>query len=239
MVLRKGNPVGLTQRCPTIAESLGRVVVCLRKENLVGSVIEPSSEQDKAFELVSPASYDPEYDVVLEDKPIGATVVFTSLTPSVATVDDNGKVLRVGDGIAMIQLTARFIKKLILVDCTQVTGVSTTRIVGWVTGSPMYHITNDVNTRLIDKTFSTDATLYATKNNTTKAYVRNTTNPLSNIDMSCLSVYNSYGGTARAGVLVAPDIVIFARHYPLGVGTTRCSVTSNAMKFGMFNFNVN
>jgi hypothetical protein len=227
MVIRRSDSSGLMMRSPTVSEDLGTVAVYLRKENITGSIIESSSDQDKALEIILPGTYDPEYDIVLENKPINTAVTFESLTPNVATVDSTGKVSRVGDGTAIVQITSQFIRKRISVDCTQVTGVSTSRIVGWVEGSLMYHITNDVTTRLTDKVFSTDAALYVMKDNATKTYTRNTVQPLSDIDMSCLSVYNSYGGTARAGVLVTPDIVIFARHYPLGVGTTLWFVTTD------------
>ena len=39
------------------------------------------------------------------------------------------------------------------------------------------------------------------------------------IDFSCASPWNAHGGTTRAGTLISKRHIIFAKHYPLAIGT--------------------
>lgn len=61
--------------------------------------------------------------------------------------------------------------------------------------------------------------LYTTQNHTDGIYVRRHDHLLPGIDLSCISPWNSAGGTTRAGAAITPLHVIISTHYPIAAGS--------------------
>jgi hypothetical protein len=91
-----------------------------------------------------------------------------------------------------------------------------------------FHISNAVDQRIIGKN-SSHRPLYTTQNHAAGIYVRNPDCFLSDIDLTCLSPWNSEGLTFMGGILVSPYHVLYCAHfgfYP-NVGHTVRFITQN------------
>jgi hypothetical protein len=91
---------------------------------------------------------------------------------------------------------------------------------GWVRKN------NNVN---IDQrcTSGGNKTMYSTMNHSTETYVRDGSCWCADLDLTCMSVWNSRGVARRAGTLISPCHILFARHYSLAVGDTVRYVTND------------
>jgi hypothetical protein len=65
-----------------------------------------------------------------------------------------------------------------------------------------------------------DTAVYTVYDHVTPQYTRNTSSWVSNIDLTCVSLWNSTGGRLRAGTLIGTDCIIFAEHFPINIGST-------------------
>ena len=77
-------------------------------------------------------------------------------------------------------------------------------------------------TRRADLVLSGEASVpvYTTQDHAGGIYVRNPLNWCADIDLTCISPWNSVGTHQRAGVLITPRHIVLAQHYPLADGTT-------------------
>jgi hypothetical protein len=91
-----------------------------------------------------------------------------------------------------------------------------------VTGSAVCAFAEGIDSRLTD---GTDMAVYSTQDHTATNYVRNTESWVADIDLTCLSPWNSSGDSAlalatgldmgafRAGTLIGSDCILHAAHY--------------------------
>lgn len=108
-------------------------------------------------------------------------------------------------------------------------GTVTTEIIGGVPGSARENLTEAVDDRIAGLN-TTALPIYSVQNHGTATYTRNTacwTNVGTDIDLTCISPWNSYGANTRAGTLVTPRHIIFASHYPIAPGSTIRFVTNS------------
>ena len=62
--------------------------------------------------------------------------------------------------------------------------------------------------------------IYSTQDHATPAYVRNVNCWAADLDLTCISPWNSTGGITRAGTLISPRHLVWANHYSIPNGAT-------------------
>mgnify|MGYP000994941326 CR=1 FL=1 len=141
---------------------------------------------------------------------------------------DETRWLYVGTGAATISIscTSRTVQVEVSTS-TQGEG-SVDTLLGYAAGSLRRHVVEDVATRLDGTTPAAALRLFATRDHTAASYVRNAAvwTPPSLATM--VAVWNSTSnGAQRAGTLISPRHVIFARHYQIAEGATLRFVTGD------------
>lgn len=105
-----------------------------------------------------------------------------------------------------------------------VSGITNQAVVGCVTGSAVCAFAAGIDSRLTD---GTDKAVYSVQDHTATNYVRNPDSWVADIDLTCVSPWNSTGGRLRAGTLIGEDCIMFANHYRLATGAVVRFVTSS------------
>lgn len=185
--------------------------------------------RDQRETIYETATYYNNYDVhvtVLADQyRLSDESVITNLTPSIASWDGS-RLTRITNGIARVQLTTSWVKQILEVDMSIVNGQQTSTF-SLVPGSLADHCTNAILTRLSGTTFPQAQPLYSSQNHSTATFIRNPNFWGADLDLTCISPSNSYSNALRAGVSISPRHILFAKHYPIPVGTTIRFVTSD------------
>lgn len=88
----------------------------------------------------------------------------------------------------------------------------------WVAGSFAKHSVGQFVSRAVAG--KTTAMFASKTHSPTPSYTRNQSSYLYDVDMSCISPWNSVGGQQRAGTLITPRHALFATHFPISVGAT-------------------
>lgn len=102
----------------------------------------------------------------------------------------------------------------------QTTGSVNSVFSNYVNGSLAKHCSDSVDTRLVNKNPSTAKNIFITQNHSTQTYVRNSDCWASDLDLTCISPWNSSGGATRAGTLISPRHIVFAGHFQINNGAT-------------------
>jgi hypothetical protein len=146
-----------------------------------------------------------------------------SSTPSVATATVS-KVTYVSSGTAEITATLGAFSRTTNLVMEVVSSLSNQVVIGCVSGSAVCAFANGIDSRLTD---GTDKAVYSTQDHAATNYVRNASSWVADIDLTCVSPWNSTEGRLRAGTLIGSDCIIFANHYQIGAGATVRFVTSD------------
>ena len=97
------------------------------------------------------------------------------------------------------------------VDVKITPGTSSDAVVSYVTGSAARSASEAVDNRIALK--NSDAKpIYITQNHSSSSYVRNPNCWAADLDLTCISPWNSTGGGTRAGTLISPRHVLFCEH---------------------------
>lgn len=89
------------------------------------------------------------------------------------------------------------------------------------------NMSNTIDSAIAGKSPSTTVPIYTTQNDNTQTYVRNVNHWTNGVaDITCMAAWNSSDGIKKAGTLIAPDIVAFATHYQIPVGSAIRFVTN-------------
>ena len=162
-------------------------------------------------------------------------IAFSSDTPTIVTGSETNdgeyQFTHVANGTAAIVAEST----LGLVNRARIaisSGASTSSDVwsSWATGSLGHHIAAGVVSRagvagvLIDP--------YLIKDHLQQVYTRQQTHWLYDVDLSCVSVWNSSSGQLRGGTLVTPEHAVFADHFSIPVGATVRFVTASPSNAG-------
>lgn len=140
---------------------------------------------------------------------------------------DETRWLYVGTGSATISIscTSRTVQVEVSTS-TQGEG-SVDTLLGYAAGSLRRHVVDDVATRLDGTTPAAALRLFATRDHTAASYVRNAAVWIPPSLATTIAVWNSTSnGAQRAGTLISPRHVIFARHYQIAEGATLRFVTA-------------
>lgn len=191
-----------------------------RQTLISGEQSDETTDQDKVIIEYTPAVYKSEEDVVVTNLTQNNDVkIFESVDPEIATIDQNGRVTRVTDGSARIIVTGQYLKKGITVDVSETNEASYSIFDRWADGSLAKNVTDIIDTRIVGKDASAK-NIFSTQNHTSQIYVRNTNCWAYGLDLTCISPWNSTGANTRAGTLISPRHIIFAKHYQISTGAT-------------------
>ena len=159
---------------------------------------------------------------------LSAPVVYTALTPSIATIDSNGNTSWVSNGTA--QFTAQTFTGTLVYSysASQSGGQTTQTFLNWVSGSLAAQLSANVTTALngAAPNPATNQMVWSTETDPTN-YVFNTSSVLSAYNLTCISPYNSAGGRQHGGTLITPQDAVMANHYPIPDGSTIYYVGAN------------
>lgn len=210
MILKgNGNP-GPTVRGPTVADadfSLAHV----QRDTLISTGGSTSrTDRDSEYTDDTPATVDRVSDLTATETVPGTFATpptFTSLDPSIATVDEHGRVARVTDGTARVIVSTRLVKRRADISVARIVGTITTTFDNFVAGSLARHCTDAVDSRIAGKSAATAKSIH---NGTTYNALRWT----ADIDLACLT------REIPRGTLVSPRHIVGAEHYQPGASVT-------------------
>lgn len=194
---------------------------------VAGSVI-PTQEGDAIYDISTPETY---YNGgrLLSNNSLTFNQ-FVDLNPEIATTDADGFITRVSEGFATFSYTESGVTKVIEVDLTNKTdSVEAREFISVVVGSLVEHLSEQVDDRIDNTmTMATNGKLYTTQDHSTPSYVRNP-NFWANgeIDLTCISPWNSNSSNRKAGTAITKRHIINAAHYEYGVGTVVRFITSD------------
>jgi len=146
------------------------------------------------------------------------TVSLLSSNDAVA-ITNASKASYVSDGTATITVSAAVRTVPFSLNFASRGGQTTTSFVSWVNGCACKSANDAVDSRLVGKSAASALAIFTTQNHATSTYVRNTGCWAYNVDLTCMSPWNSQAGSNMAGVLISPRHVLFAAHYQPVVGT--------------------
>lgn len=91
--------------------------------------------------------------------------------------------------------------------------------------------TSAIDLRIVNKSATTSKNIFITQNHTISSYTRNINCWAYDLDLTCISPWNSStgwpGGNTGAGTLITPRHIIFAAHFELPVGCNIRFITNN------------
>lgn len=106
-------------------------------------------------------------------------------------------------------------------------GVVSDTFQSYVNGSLAKSVSEAIDNRISSKNPESSKPIYSTQDHTTPTYVRNIDCWASDIDLTCISPWNSTENNNRAGTLISPRHIIFAAHYQIDNGATIRFVDNN------------
>jgi hypothetical protein len=174
--------------------------------------------ESRVFDQVG-GSYIITYDNLRSD--FAAQMVVESSDETVATASEY-RAQYVSPGTATITATLGDFSRSTNLTFS-LSGQTNSVLVGTVPGSAVAAFANAIDSRI---TAGGELAVYSTYDHTTPAYVRNPNSWVADLDLTSVSPWNSTGGRQRAGILIGSDCILFANHYPIGVGATVRFVTS-------------
>lgn len=115
------------------------------------------------------------------------------------------------------------------VNVSNIVGTTSDTLSSYVSGSLAKHTSDSIDNRILNKNNTLTKPVFSTQNHTTGTYTRNTDCWVSNVNLTCISPWNSSGGPLRAGTMISPRHVIFCEHlsfYPR-IGSVLRFITAN------------
>lgn len=145
---------------------------------------------------------------------------FAVRTPSIGGILANGTIQRVSPGLMDVHVQAgRLAMPLILDLANKSDAAQPVQCLSVVEGSLSSHLSDQIDSRINSgMTMGANGLLYTSQNHNAATYIRNPNLWCSDVDISCISPWNSYGGNTRAGTLVTPRNFLNAAHYEVNTG---------------------
>ena len=144
--------------------------------------------------------------------------VFTSITPGIGTTDQTGSTTYVSNGTAQFNVSIQNRTRGVFCPFNQNGAGTTTISIAYSSTSTATEMINETSARINSLTpDGTNNAFYSSINDTTHTYVRNTGFVMnavatsSVIDVTAIPATTSFGQTG-SGILIAPDIILTARH---------------------------
>jgi hypothetical protein len=186
-----------------------------------------SSSQDVNYFVNSNAVITTLYNISTNIPLNNIQPLYTSIIPSVVTIDNNGNTTYVSNGTASINVKNNHRTRNIVYPSLQTSPSTQTIFNSFVSGSVTDNISSSISSFINGKTASpTTYNEYSSINDSTHAYIRNVNLWSNGIDVTCIPAYRG-GTTTGRGILVTPDTMVHAAHVGPGIGTTFYFVDNN------------
>ena len=219
--MRVYNPTGITSRGPLAADA--DFDIHATSETVVTESAGDSAVivEDMNMDEHTESSFYSKHFVHIENagQAVLDKIVLETPDTLIASVVGN-EVDRLSDGIARIVARHPFVSKRLDLSMVETVGATTQVFESFVTGSLARECADAVDSRIAGETPSVAKPIFTTQNHTTPSYVRNQDCWAAGLDLTCISPWNSTGGALRAGTLVSPRHIVFAKHYMIDVGAT-------------------
>lgn len=98
------------------------------------------------------------------------------------------------------------------------TGVVVDLFTSYINGSVSKNAVSGVDSRIFVFSAEISKPIYSIQNHESNTYIRNTGCWINDIDLTCVSPWNSFDGVNKAGTLISPRHIIFAAHYQINNG---------------------
>ena len=155
----------------------------------------------------------------------------TGVVSGADTNDGQFQFTHVANGTARVSATSdRGLKNVVTIAVGSGSSSNSDAWLQWAAGSLGSHVANAVTSRASATGVSVESFLL--KDHVQSLYTRNPACWLYDVDISCLSVWNSISGQQRGGTLVTPEHCLFASHFSVSVGTIVRFVTAGASQTG-------
>jgi hypothetical protein len=188
-------------------------------------------DKDKMLNRQTSAEYVTDFTIqnIFNQSTFNSLVKFSSSNPSVLTINNNGGIATYqNDGYCTITAISNDGETSAIGLYAQKTySGNIDSFNSWANNSLAKNTTDAIDSRISNKVPGYSKPIFSNINNSSNIYIRNTGCWVSDIDLTCISPWNSYGGNNMAGVLISPRHVLFAAHYQPPVGTTIRYVTSD------------
>jgi hypothetical protein len=186
-------------------------------------VTEPTQVDSHVFEITFSEDrfvndYQIEHEVIVNNHPL--SISYASSNEAIATVNNSGFVTYVSNGVAHISAIAGNLTQSLPLTLLLDGDPTVVSFDYYESGSVGANSENNIDSRLVGKTKATHAPVYTSQDHVSGIYVRNPSCWLGNIDITCVSPWNSTEAHLRAGTLITPRHVLFAAHYPIAQGAT-------------------
>lgn len=154
-------------------------------------------------------------------------IIWSSSNPSIADVSSTGFVTFFTPGTATI--TATTSRQTINRSLNFFTAPAATidTVVNYVSGSLAKHCSDAIDNRIQSKNPLNALNIFSVQNHNTSTYVRNPSCWASDIDLTCISPWNSSSTNIFGLTLISPRHVIGAAHAMPSIGSTVRFVTTN------------
>ena len=216
MKLRGGN--GPTIRVAQLSDVSGSARYDSVSVYISGGFSSAQTLQDANFITYTGSTYYRQGNVVIEGL---RNAVIVNLDNSVGTVATDGAITRLSSGIMRLNIKTPLLTLPLVCDLTTITAApgQPDQFVSTVVGSLAAHLQGQVDNR-INNTMSmaVNGRVFSTQNHTTQSYIRNPNLWCADVDLTCISPWNSNGGATKAGTLITPRHIISAAHYEKNVG---------------------
>jgi hypothetical protein len=193
-----------------------------------GDATTQQTVSDSLIQNFTPATLVRDWSIPVVASPRSETQAITITSSDLAVATIEGATARyAGDGTATITVSSDVRSVPFTLSFASQGGQTTAQLINYVAGSAARHASDAVDTRLAGKSASTALRVFTTQDHAAGVYVRNPSCWAADIDLTCVSPWNSTGANTRAGVLVSPRHVLFAAHYPIAAGAIIRFVTAN------------
>jgi hypothetical protein len=152
-----------------------------------------------------------------------AGFTFTSSDPAIATVGQDGLVSYVAAGSATVSVHVNEQVMSVSLVFSESFGAQGT-LTSWVAGSLAASASDAVDSRIAPAAAPAAAPavslpIYSTRDDAAGVYTKNASCWAADIDLSCVSVWNSSGANMMAGTAISPRHILYATHFPPSVGS--------------------
>ncbi len=157
---------------------------------------------------------------------VGA-VTLQNLNPEIGTLDFEGRVTRVTEGIMrVIVRSAVGVFKLEIDLRNKSDSTESSVFLSTLNGTLNSHLTDSAEAKIASingtPSMAVNGKVYTTQNHTSKVYTRNPDLWISQsgaVDLTSISPWNSSGGVTKAGVLISRRHLANSAHFDYGIGT--------------------
>lgn len=224
--LKGGN--GPTLRAGQKSDLNGSVTHDLVTIQTAGGTTEDVAVADANIRSYTGATYHREGSLLIEG--LGSPEII-NLDPSVGAVASDGNLSRLSPGVMRLRIKTPFVTLPLDIDMRDKTDEpdQPNQFLSTVVGSLAEHCQQQVDSRIANilplhqngpPSMPKNGPVFTTQDHTTPNYVRNQELWCADMDLTCISPWNSNGGVRKAGVLVTPRHVVNASHYEYNVGNT-------------------